>query len=142
MANIQPVSSLLNNEKSIKCCPREEKMGITCTAKHFPFIFINSISSVQWEPENYGIRRWLWGSNYDFKKSKEHETQQLCSVNRKLNLSCCKIICFVTLNTIDYCYKVVFLFNCFLISLYFYFSSYDPAKYTYFRVFLIILIIN
>ena len=37
---------------------------------------------VQCEPENSGIERQLLDSSNDFKYSNEHETQQLCSVNR------------------------------------------------------------
>ena len=33
---------------------------------------------IQWEPENSGIGRQLLDSIYDFKRSNEYGTQQLC----------------------------------------------------------------
>ena len=36
--------------------------------------------------ENSEIERRLLYSNYDFKKSNMHKTQQLCSVNRPISL--------------------------------------------------------
>ena len=44
------------------------------------------MASIQWEPENSGIGRRLLDSKYDFKKSNEHETQHICSVNRPISL--------------------------------------------------------
>ena len=57
-----------------------------------------------------GLR--LWDSVYDFENSREHKTPQLCTVNRSILLNKYDLL-FCQL-TIDYCYKVVFLFYSFL----------------------------
>ena len=73
----------------------------------------------------WNIKTTLLDSSYDFKQSNEHGAQQLCSVNNltdpfhlmsDLISALIKTICFVTTsNTLKYCYKVVFLFQSFLV---------------------------
>ena len=76
--------------------------GIVCT--------LNTVVT-----RNSEIRRRLFESNYSFKKSNKHETQQFCNVDRPISLNSGFDICLVTTsNTLKYCYNVVFLFHCFL----------------------------
>ena len=38
------------------------------------------------KPENSGIGKWLLDANFDFTLSNEHETYQVCSLNRPISL--------------------------------------------------------
>ena len=49
--------------------------------------YSGTFRQIQWEPEHTGICRLRLDSIYEYKYSNEQETQQLCSVNRRILLN-------------------------------------------------------